>query len=338
MLKFQIRADRGAFRSTSHGRTNGTGLKRLHLIIWLISPVLALSGSIYPAISQSSAGATLESAAFPVLKQQRKTPPPPLIRLKVLEEIPLPGPLDRSHPPKSSGSMVYISLGQNIARVDLSDPSASHVELSVSDHEHPFALEPEWVHGGKKDRLRFQTLPEGMLVAQKRSSFRAGSWQDKWSLRTPGGTPGAPLVVGKKILFGCNDNRIYALKLQNGHRLWFQDMGHRVYLPLVHWRGELPITVKKSGKTVSIPQSYDLILVVPHPGINLQVLDSFDGKSLASKTIGAPGNGFEGEFVTEPAVLEDGRIVIAVQKYKESDASLLILGIVPATPDDSDSG
>jgi outer membrane protein assembly factor BamB len=143
-------------------------------------------------------------------------------------------------------------------------------------------------------------------------------------------------VVDDRVLFGCNDNRIYALKLQNGHRVWYQEMGQRILLPLVLWGGDLPIPKKKSGKTVSVPQFYDLILVVPHPGITLQVLDAFDGKSLASTTIGSSRNQFQGEFVTEPAVLDDGRIVIAVQKYKESEASLLVLGIVPTGSTDGD--
>gem|GEM_PF-6707776 len=128
------------------------------------------------------------------------------------------------------------------------------------------------------------------------------------------------------------------MKRKNGNRIWSQDLGKRILLPLSHWGGDLPVPRHKAGRTMKVPQHFDLVMVVPHPGRTMQVLDVFDGKSLASASLDAAGSRFQGEFVSEPAVLEDGRIVIPVQKYEESDASLLILGVLPVVDRDETTG
>ena len=285
-------------------------INRFSFITRAVALLLLLSAQA--AMGQGYGGATLDPATFPTLKPQRKTPAPPTFTLDKVREIPIPGPL-------AGGSMV---VDGNRVLVPV---NGGYVQVDLTDRDHPvwteMAGEPPsraddsgWVLTGRKKRYRFRTEPSGHVVAQKRPSARSAVWKRRWHLKTPGGTPAPPLLVGKALLFGCTDNRVYALKARNGHRLWFQDLGQRVLVPLVHWRGALG------------PNDHDLILVIPHPARSIRMLDPFDGKSLAGFRLGdGEGQETEDEFASHPAVLADGRIVLPVQKYSSEEAVLLVL-------------
>ncbi len=278
----------------------------------ILLAVCLLAVSSVPAASQGYGGATLDPATFPVLKPKRKSPTPPPVSLELVLEVPIPGPLAGTAM-EVNGNVVRVPVHGGYVLVDLGasgDPVVTRIAAEPAEH----GQDDGWILAGKKNRRRFRTEPEGRIVAQKRSTIRSNAWKRRWVLKTPGSTPAPPLLVGKSILFGCSDNRVYALKARNGHRLWYQDLGHRILFPLVHWRGRLG------------PLDYDLVLVVPHPGKSIRVLDPFDGSSLARYRLGSgDAQKVEDEVVSHPAILPDGRIVLAVQKYRSEEAVLQLL-------------
>ena len=266
-----------------------------------------------PAMGQGyGGGASLDPTTFPNLKPQRKTPAPPPFSLKTALEVPIPGPL-AGGALKVAGRKVQVRVTDGYVQIDLAGPGAPLVTRIGSGPQ----AKPDdggWILSGNKKRRRFRTEPKGRILAQKRTSSRSSVWKRRWSLRTPGSTPAPPLLVGKLVLFGCSDNRVYALNARNGHRQWYQDLGQRVELPLVHWQANLD-----GGE-------YDLILVVPHPGRSIRVLDPVDGRSLTLFQLEKGGSlSIEDEIVAQPAILEDGRIVLPVQKYASEEAVLLVL-------------
>jgi hypothetical protein len=267
------------------------------------------------AVAQGYGSATLDPASFPTLKPIRKNPAPPPLTLVTSMEVRIPGPLVGG-PMTVDGGKVQVPVIGGYVLVDLEQadgPRVSRVEAPAPAPED----EGGWILSGKNRRHRFRTEPRGRILAQKRATARSSVWKRRWSLTTPGGTPAPPLLVGKSILFGCSDNRVYSLKARNGHRQWYQDLGQRIQFPLVHWQAVL-------GDID--PRTYDLVLVVPHPGRSVMVLDPFDGKTVARFRLGegdAPI--IEDEIVSHPATLQDGRIVLAVQKYASEEAALLVL-------------
>lgn len=286
---------------------------------------LLLLLSAQAAMAQGYGGATLDPATFPTLKPQRKSPAPPAFTLNKVREIPIPGPL-AGDSMVVDGETVLVPVNGGYIQVDLADQD--HPVWTKMTGELPSRADDSgWILTGRKKRYRFRTEPSGHVVAQKRPSARSSVWKRRWHLKTPGGTPAPPLLVRKALLFGCTDNRVYALKARNGHRLWVQDLGQRVLFPLVHWRGALG------------PKDHDLILVVPHPARSIRILDPFDGKSLASFRLGTgDGQETEDEFASYPAVLADGRIVLPVQKYSSEEAVLLVLKPTVKAPSADEPG
>jgi outer membrane protein assembly factor BamB len=116
------------------------------------------------------------------------------------------------------------------------------------------------------------------------------------------------------VFVGSSDSRIYALRARNGHRLWARDVGERLVRPLAHWHGSL-------GEP-----EFDFLVAVPGDGRQVLVLDPFDGRTLASYRLPDTGE----SLATGPAVTPDGRVAVAVQKYDEKAAALLLLEIRPA--------
>ncbi len=266
-----------------------------------------------PAVfGQGYGGATLDPATFPTVKPQRKTPPPPALTLETVLELPIPGPL-AGGAMEVHGNSVQVPVDGGYVLVDLGagdEPVVSRVEAEPGERPD----DEGWILTGRKQRLRIRTEPEGRIVAQKRASSEPSFWKRHWHLRTPGSTPAPGLLVGKSILFGCSDNRVYALKARNGHRLWYQDLGHRILFPLVLWHGRLG------------DRDHDLVVVAPHPGRSIRLLDPFDGKTLARFRLGqGDAKDIEDEFASHPAVLADGRIVLPVQKYESGEAALVVL-------------
>lgn len=263
-----------------------------------------------PAGAQPYGASPFEEEAFRTVSPRRKGPEPPPVELRPAEEIPIPGPV-RGRDLETVGPEVRVRVGDGLAIIR-PDREAGDVRVQPVIEIEPDG-DPLWVRGGRKGRLRFRTLPEGVILAEKRSPLTGNRWRKVWKLRIAGSTPFPPLAVRERLFVGSTDSRIYALRARNGHRLWARDVGERLDRPLAHWNGKL-------GES-----RFDLLLAIPADGKQILAIDPFDGRTLASYRV--PGSG--DSLATRPAVLEDGRVAVAVQKYDEKAASLLLLELRP---------
>jgi outer membrane protein assembly factor BamB len=126
--------------------------------------------------------------------------------------------------------------------------------------------------------------------------------------------------VGGRVLFGSLDNQVYAVRADNGHRLWALDVGERVSRPLALWHG----TVEAEGEMREV----DAVLVAPDDALALIALDVYDGTRLATFAVGTLPEG--NAIVSAPLVASDGRVVVAHQGYAPEEAELLVLHLGPA--------
>jgi len=175
-----------------------------------------------------------------------------------------------------------------------------------------------WVYA-PEGGWRYRTLPEGRVVAQRWWGSRFG-WRPRWSLRVGSGTPSPPVLVNGRLIFGAVDDQVYAVRADNGHRLWVTDVGDRVSRPLALWHG----TFEVQGK----PRDVDVVLVAPDDDLSVLALDVFDGTRLAAFSAGklAEGNA----IASPPLVTGNGAIVVAHQGYVPEEASVLVLRLDPA--------
>jgi hypothetical protein len=276
--------------------------------------VILLVGGLFPAGREAGAqnvgsGGFLQDK-FRKTQPKRKGPPPPRLSVMTVADIPLPGPL-LGGPLDVDGTRVRVPVPGGLLIVEPEPGAEATREPTVLLEDPPRGQ--QWVVGGRKGKRRYRTDPTGLLLAQRRASD-SSRWKPSWKLRLPGATLAQPLVVGKRVLVGSTDSRIYAVRFRNGHRIWAQDYGDRLTLPLALWHGDLTVGF------------FDLVLAVPHGGTTLLVIDPFDGRTVASYTLPEGG----GSLVSSAAVLIDGRIAVARQRYDQADASLLVFRLVPA--------
>lgn len=290
--------------------------QKITLGILGLALLLPCSGSSGQTYNRS----VFDDSSIQPIKKRRKGPAPPPVTFSVVREIPLPGKLPEGDL-ELENSTIRLPVKGGVAEIDLSSVESSPVRIEPGGS--PGRLEIAWVHGGPENDYRFRSYPEGRIEAERRGFGWNREWRRRWRLRTPGGTPSPPLVDGKRVYYGCTDNRIYAIKAKNGHRVWASDIEERITRPLALWRGSIG-----SGGD---PGGYKILLAIPDGGIRLVAIDPFDGKSLATYRMETAGE----SLVSPPAVLPDGRIVAAVQKYRPSDAALLVLEIVPVDPPDA---
>jgi hypothetical protein len=167
-----------------------------------------------------------------------------------------------------------------------------------------------------KGRRRFAPFADDSIVAQRRCRGCREGWKKSWKLDVPGTTPAPPLVDDGRVFFGARDNRIYCVRARNGHRVWLADATGRVSQRLVLWNA--PETAAPAADDAPAPPS--LVLVVPDGGAEMLALSGKSGREVASLRV-APG---EGKLVGTPLVTPDGNVVVARQKYAESEASLMV--------------
>ena len=105
------------------------------------------------------------------------------------------------------------------------------------------------------------------------------------------------------------------------HRVWLTDLGARVSLPLVHWKGEIPLA---NVETVVPPRRMSLILAVPDDGNRLLALLPSTGEPVAAVRL----EGGAGQLIGAPVATAEGTIVVARQEYAESKASLLVYSLL----------
>jgi hypothetical protein len=263
---------------------------------------------------------TVEPNIYPPALPLRKGPRPPGLAFRVLGEVALPGPLPGTAP-RLSGDEIEVATEGGVARVT---PVAGASATVVPAVEEEPAREPSpWV-ASADGRWRFRTLPEGRLLAEKRSRFSDSGFKEKWSLRISGATPAPPLVLDQRVCVASLTNMVICVRADNGHRVWATDIEDRVSRPLAVWEGE--ITVPAEGTTPERTVHERLILVVPDAGEKLVALDPYDGSKRASFELPAAS----GKLVSEPVVTPAGTVAVPRQGYQASEAAVTLLAVVVA--------
>jgi len=264
---------------------------------------------------------------YPPPFPERRGPKPPPLAFSVAAEIPLLGPVSANGAGLANGRVVlhgplgFVSVplapGEEVETVQ-----GSPLTANTDAEGWVYAPEGGW---------RYRTLPAGAVVAQRWWGSRHG-WRPRWSLRVGSGTPSPPVLINGRLIFGALDDQIYAVRADNGHRLWMMDVGDRVSRPLALWHG----TFEVEGK----PREVDVLLVTPDDSLSVFALDVFDGARLARFATDKLPNG--DAIVSAPMVTEDGKIVVAHQGYAPEDASVLVLRLehhttapAPATSGDA---
>jgi hypothetical protein len=271
---------------------------------------LAMSRRLVCALSLvSAAGAWGAQSPFPedpfnqdLLPAVVELPVAEPLVFELLLELPLPGPLPGTSPRRVAGGVaVGVAGGVAIAPLEAGRAPVIHEGEPDAAEVRPECLTDD-------GRRRYRTLPDGSLLAEKRCVRCETGWRKRWRLRIPGNPGAAPLLDGRRLYVGGMDNRVYAVRAGNGHRLWSTDVSSRADRPLVLW--------KSAGHR-------SVVLAVAADGQQLIALDGATGQPVASVRL---GHG-EGKVVGVPLALDDGRIVIAHQQYEESRAQLEVYAL-----------
>ncbi len=273
------------------------------------------------------------------------------LRLELVAELPLPGPLPESQLRVIDGR-VEIPVAGGLAVTGWHPGAEVEIREDVSPKNSP-------VDGwgvGPRGLIRARSEPPDRFVAEKARKRGKSRWKRKWRLRVAGASAAPPLVTETRIYFGTMANRVYALRRRNGHRVWTTDVGSRVAQPLVLWKGrperlgtgaevDSPGTsgreendgspegaVDASASAEQPTEEMPLILVLPDTGSQLLALDARTGQPLADYTLAEGG----GRLVGMPVITDDGLILVSRQKYRTDEASLLVLQFVRAGTPKSD--
>jgi hypothetical protein len=296
--------------------------------------LLLLAAALSSARAQSMSG-TDQAETSPYLE-----PPPegtggddegPKIVFRVASEIALPGPLPGPGPRLVEGVLFTPVAGGTAASGWEGDAEIVLTPTPLPD-EPGNAENPIW-SVAPDGRIRVSVMESGHLLAQKRCKRCRSGWRKKWKLRLAGDVAANPLVTVDRVYFGALDNRVYALKRKNGHRVWEVDVQGRASRELKRWRG----TLRAAGRAQDRPwegEPLDVLLVVPGHGTELVALDAGNGAKVASYQL---GDG-EGRLIGSPVLTPDGKIVLARQKYAPEDASLMVFDLVSVAPGGAPAG
>jgi hypothetical protein len=211
-----------------------------------------------------------------------------------------------------TGDRVEIPVAGGVASMPV-EPEAA-VEIIRRDPGPEFDSEPWTISPNGKRRYR--TSEEGQVLSEKRCKKCESGWKKRWRHRLPGNRESPPLLHKKKLFIAAMDNLVYCVKAGNGHQLWTSDIGGRTSRPLVVW------TAGNSGWVSSSksPLTPVVIFVVPDSGSELRALSADSGNRVARIALQRG----EGTLVGVPAITPDGKILVAHQKYAESEAALRI--------------
>jgi hypothetical protein len=274
--------------------------------------LLALSS---PSQAQTQTYANDPFQNLPGTSPRPDAPAPPRMTFLLAAQIPLPGPLPAAGP-RARGELIEIPVagGTVVTRAeeDATPEFVSPSELADADRD-----ASPWVQD-ERGRFRYGATPNGAIEAQRKCRRCKAGWKKRWRLRVTGQTLAPPLVRGRFVYFGSLDNRVYCVKARNGHRVWVADVGARVSSPVVGWSGTVDLPSANGGA----PSARDLalILAVPDGGSELIALDGDSGQQVAVVRL---GDG-DGKLVGGPLATPDGRIVVALQEYAATSASLMV--------------
>jgi len=294
----------------------------LSLRFQLLAIVVLLGALADPVLAQGATGGVGPSETFRPLRLKRHGPAPPPVAFHEVGRIPLPAPAAGGRIAVDDDGSVAVLLQDGWVRT-VPAPGAEAERLSarpaVADTVDPTA----WVHGGRRGKRRVRVEPDGDVRAERRSSFGGPDRHvASWRLRLTGRVAGPPLVAGGRAYVGSSDNRVYALRLRNGHRMWTRDLDARISRPLAMWSGELA----SADPEAAAPVSADVLLVVPDDGRRLIALDPHDGSTLGEFV---PA-GDQERIISGAAVLPDGSIAVVRRGWREDDVGIAVLRIEAA--------
>ena len=280
------------------------------------------------ALDASAQTTTVEEAypdKYPPALPERKGPPPPRFVFERLGQIDLPGPLPDGRLELVDGR-IRLAVAGGVAWMT-PDPGSAATITGENPEESPNTAEPApatmgWVVAPDGE-MRFGIDAEGRIVGQRLSSLSKGKWKKEWMIRSPRATKTPPLLVGPRLFYTGVDDRIYAVRASNGHRLWAIDVGEPVSRPLVWWRCSVPVMDPMLQRP--LPVFIDILLLVPDGGGALVAYDLYDGAALGRFVLPAD----QGWLTTPPAVIDDTRVVVARQGYVPEEAGLEIFALQP---------
>lgn len=293
-----------------------------------ILALAALAGGT--AWAQGESYGTAYPNKYPPPLPEREGPGPPTLVLEWIGEVPFPGPARPGALHVEDGRVV---VANGDRRFSIEPTPGGAVEPAGPPQAPVAEREPTWVYAPDR-KMRFAAIPERGIVAEARRGGESERWKRAWRLRRVGSVPFPPLLLGERLFFASSDDRIYAVRAKNGHRLWATDVGDRLSRELSLWEATVPRFGR--GKEPDREETIHLLLAVPDGGAALLVLDVHDGRILARGTI--PEG--KGRLVSAPLVLEAGKIAAVRQGFALEDAALGLFRIASpaATPGPDASG
>jgi hypothetical protein len=251
-------------------------------------------------------------------------PPLPRLRFVLRGEVALPGPLPGAAP-RLVGERIEIDVAGAVASTGWA--AGAPLVLRDARAAEPVPPDSPWVED-PRGRYRTRPLPDDRILTQRRCKRCRKGWHRAWKARVPGASQSPPALGEQRVYVGSRDNRVYALRLRNGHRVWTADLGERLSKPLVLWSPrELAVEAQEPE------QPLRLLLVVPAAGSRLIALDARSGRVVAEHRLEEA----EGELVSAPLTTPDDRVVVARQSYARAEASLLVFQLEPQL-DEAPSG
>lgn len=234
---------------------------------------------------------------------------------RLVGEIALPGPLPGKGP-RMAGDKVEIPVADGVAVMPVEPEAVAEIVAREPGPEFeivPWTISPN----GKR---RFRTSEAGQILSEKRCKKCPSGWKKRWRHRLPGNDKAPPLLHEKRLFFAAMDNMIYCVKAGSGFQLWTSDVGGRTSRPLVVWTGGGIGWVSTSAS----PLTPTVIMVVPDSGSELLALSADTGQRVAR--IGLERG--DGTLVGVPAMTPGGKVLVAHQKYDETEAALRIYELV----------
>ena len=288
---------------------------------WLLIASVLAAGPFLPTQAQDSRNYSDDPFAEHLENQGTVIPSlSPQLRFRLVGEIALPGPLPGIGP-RIAGNRVEIPVAGGVASMPV-EPGAV-VEIVEREPGPEFDVE-RWAISPNGKR-RYGTSEKGQIVSEKRCKRCESGWKKRWRHRLPGNRHAPPLLHAKRLYAAAMDNMIYCVKAGNGHQIWTSDVGGRTSRRLVIWTGGGTGWVSSSDS----PLTPIVILVVPDSGAELRALSAATGQRVARIRLERG----EGTLVGVPVTTPDGKILVAHQKYDESEAALRIYELdVPGQP------
>jgi hypothetical protein len=278
--------------------------------------LLAALATSTTLVAQDSVRSPFDEEFLRSFPEKSTTPEGPRLTFKLLNEIRLPGPLPGAGP-RLVGDRVVIPVAGFVAVTTWDEQASPRLEPEAAASVAREPAEESWAES-PDGKNRYQALPEGRIVGEKRCTRCKRGWRRSWRLRVAGSTVAPPLVTPDRVYFGAMDNRLYCVKRRNGHRIWVADAESRLSRPLVLWQ----VLGRAPGSGGS---GFELILTVPDDRPEVQAWNAQNGERVATFSLSEEG----GRLIGVPLATPDGKIIVARQNYAPADASLMVLQLAP---------